>query len=68
MVIALNIFTQYNSLWEKDHDEELKRFLSNKPYASEFENEIKYYENLGFNINSQPEFLTVGPLAIFTGK
>ena len=68
MIIASTIFAQYNPLWEKDHEEELRRFLLNKPYVSEFENEIKYYENLGLSINSQPEFLTVGPLAIFTGR
>ncbi len=61
------MFIQYNPLWQADQDEELKVFLSNKPYVSEFETKIKYYENLALSINSQPEFLTVGPLAIFTG-
>jgi hypothetical protein len=45
----------------------LKEFLSNDPHVSEFENKIKYYENLSSSINSQPEFISVGPLAIFTG-
>jgi hypothetical protein len=64
---ALEIFKQYNQLWQQDHDEELERFLSNKPYVSEFETKIKYYENLALSINSQPEFITVESLAIFTG-
>jgi hypothetical protein len=46
----------------------LKHFLANKPYVSEFETKIKHYENLAFSINSQPEFLPVGPLAVFTGE
>lgn len=34
---------------------------------SEFENKIKYYENLASDINAESEYLAVGPLAIFTG-
>lgn len=61
------MFKEYNPLWQQDHDDELDRFLSNNPYVSEFETKIKYYENLATKINSQPEYITVGPLAIFTG-
>ncbi|CAF3729197.1 unnamed protein product [Adineta steineri] len=63
---ALEIFIKYNPLWQKDDEEELKSFLSNDPNVSEFENKIKYYEELSSSINSQLEFLSVGPLAIFT--
>lgn len=58
---------QYNLLWQRDHDEDLREFLFNDPHVSEFENKIKYYENLSTAINSQAEFIPVGPLAIFTG-
>lgn len=64
---ALAIFKVYYPLWQEDHDEELENFLSKNPYVSEFETKIKYYENLSLNINSQPEFIIVRPLAIFTG-
>jgi dynein heavy chain len=63
----LEIFTRYNALWQRDRDEELKEFLSKEPRVSEFEAKIKFYENLSTDINSQPEFMPVGPLAIFTG-
>ncbi|UJR23298.1 hypothetical protein I4U23_026313 [Adineta vaga] len=66
IITALEIFLQYNSLWLRDHDDELRQFLANDPHVSEFESEIKFYENLSTNINSQPEYLSVGPLAIFT--
>jgi dynein heavy chain len=64
----LEIFTRYNALWQRDRDEELKDFLSKEPRVSEFEAKIKFYENLATDINSQPEFMPVGPLAIFTGR
>ncbi|CAF4446404.1 unnamed protein product, partial [Adineta steineri] len=64
---ALVIFTQYNALWQRDRDEELKGFLSNEPRVSEFEAKIKYYESLASDITSQSDFIHVGSLAIFTG-
>ncbi len=63
----MEIFTRYNALWQRDRDEELKEFLSKEPRVSEFEAKIKFYENLALDINSQHEFIPVGPLAIFTG-
>ncbi|CAF3537957.1 unnamed protein product [Rotaria sordida] len=63
---ALQIFTRYKSLWQRDRDDELRIFISKDPHVSEFENKIKYYENITSNINSQPQFIPVGPLAIFT--
>ncbi len=64
----MEIFTRYNTLWQKDRDEELKEFLAKEPRVSEFEAKIKFYENLALDINSQSEFMPVGPLAIFTGR
>ncbi|CAF0880138.1 unnamed protein product [Rotaria sordida] len=63
---ALEIFTRFNTLWQRDRDEELKDFLAQEPRVSEFEAKIKFYENLASDINSQPESIPVGPLAIFT--
>lgn len=65
---ALEMFNKYNALWLRDRDEELKEFLAKDPRVSEFEAKIKFYENLATDINSQLEFIAVGPLAIFTGK
>lgn len=63
----MEIFLQYHSLWQRDHDEELRHFMASDPHVSEFESQIKQYENLSVSINAQPEYLPVGPLAIFTG-
>ena len=64
---ALDVFSRYNTLWQRDREEELKEFLASEPRVSEFEAKIKFYESLDADINSQVEFMAVGPLAIFTG-
>ncbi|CAF0729412.1 unnamed protein product, partial [Didymodactylos carnosus] len=68
ITVALEPFTRYNALWQKDRDEELKEFLSRQPRVGEFEAKIKDYERLSSEISSQPEFIPVGPLAIFTER
>lgn len=64
----MEIFNRYNTLWQNDRDDEIKEFLSKEPRVSEFEAKIKYYESLSNDINSEAEFMSVPPLAIFTGK
>ena len=64
----MEIFVHYHVLWQTDRDQELKDFLVNEPRVSEFEAKIKFYEHLTADIKSQSEFLSVGPLAIFTGR
>ncbi|CAF4139157.1 unnamed protein product, partial [Rotaria magnacalcarata] len=66
IITAMEIFTRFNALWQRDRDEELKEFLANVPRVSEFEAKIKFYESLAIDIDSQAEFMAVGPLAIFT--
>ncbi|CAF4402891.1 unnamed protein product [Rotaria socialis] len=66
IISGLKIFTQYNLLWQIDRDEQVKLFESKKPHVSEYEIKIKYYENLASSINSQLEFISIGPFAIFT--
>ena len=65
---ALDMFSKYNALWIRDREEEVKEFLAEDPRVSEFEAKIKFYENLAIDINSQLEYIAVGPLAIFTGR
>ena len=49
------------SLWLID------RFSQGSPLLSEFESQILYYRDLELEINAEPEFLTVGALALYTG-
>lgn len=43
------------------------RFIHGSPLLSEFESQIIYYRDLELEINSEPEYITVGALALFTG-
>uniref|UniRef100_A0A8C4H121 Dynein, axonemal, heavy chain 5 n=1 Tax=Dicentrarchus labrax TaxID=13489 RepID=A0A8C4H121_DICLA len=42
------------------------RFIQGSPLLSEFESQILFYRDLELEINSEPEFITVGALALFT--
>lgn len=46
----------------------VKRFMQGSPLLSEFESRILFYRDLELKINSEPECMTVGALALFTGK
>lgn len=43
------------------------RFIQDSPLLSEFESQIIFYRDLELEINSEPEFIAVGALALFTG-
>ena len=43
------------------------RFIQGSPLLSEFESQIIFYRDLELEINSEPEYITVGALALFTG-
>ena len=68
MTTALEKFAKYHIIWEKDHDEDLEIFMKDDPKLSEFEQKIKYYEELEVEINGEPEYYDVGPIALYTGK
>lgn len=44
------------------------RFTQGSPLLSEFESQILFYRDLELEINSEPEYITVGALALFTGQ
>lgn len=63
----MKLFAQHQHLWQKNPSEQLDKFLATNPGVSEFESQLKFYENLIVTINGSAKFLVVGPLAIFTG-
>ena len=68
VIAALSIFTKYNIVWQQDRNEQLKAFLARRPEISQFENQLKYYEDLAANLNACEKFLPVGALTIYTGQ
>ena len=56
-----------NAIWEKDREADLEEFMKEDPKLSEFEAQIKHYEDLEVEIMGLPEFYDVGPIALYTG-
>ncbi|XP_061631916.1 dynein axonemal heavy chain 5 [Phyllopteryx taeniolatus] len=63
---ALDRFSGYHHIWRKDRGVTMQKFLQGSPLLSEFESQILYYRDLQLEINSEPECITVGALALFT--
>ncbi|XP_072317021.1 dynein axonemal heavy chain 5 [Eucyclogobius newberryi] len=63
---ALDRFSCYHHIWRKDREDTMRKFLQGSPLLSEFESHILYYKNLQTQILSEPEYISVGALALFT--
>ncbi|MBN3290180.1 DYH5 protein, partial [Polypterus senegalus] len=66
VLTALERFSCYHHIWQKEREETIKKFIMGNPLLSEFESQILYYRDLELEINSEPEFITVGSLALYT--
>uniref|UniRef100_A0A8C1PA60 Dynein, axonemal, heavy chain 5 n=1 Tax=Cyprinus carpio TaxID=7962 RepID=A0A8C1PA60_CYPCA len=63
---ALDRFSLYHHIWKKDREETIQKFIQGNPFLSEFESQILYYRDLELEINAEPEFISVGALALYT--
>uniref|UniRef100_A0A671S0V1 Dynein heavy chain 5, axonemal-like n=1 Tax=Sinocyclocheilus anshuiensis TaxID=1608454 RepID=A0A671S0V1_9TELE len=63
---ALDPFSLYHHIWKKDREETIQKFIQGNPLLSEFESQILYYRDLELEINTEPEFISVGALALYT--
>jgi dynein heavy chain, axonemal len=68
VVSALDRFKGYQYIWQKDRDEDLKEFLQQETRVSEFEAKIRTFEKLIEEINTYPEFIPIGPIALATER
>uniref|UniRef100_A0A4W6EPS7 Dynein axonemal heavy chain 5 n=1 Tax=Lates calcarifer TaxID=8187 RepID=A0A4W6EPS7_LATCA len=70
VMTALERFSRYHHIWRKDltaiENNIMSVFIQGSPLLSEFESQILFYRDLELEINSEPEFITVGALALFT--
>uniref|UniRef100_A0A8C2G8A8 Dynein, axonemal, heavy chain 5 n=1 Tax=Cyprinus carpio TaxID=7962 RepID=A0A8C2G8A8_CYPCA len=66
IVNALDRFSLYHHIWKKDREETIQKFIQGNPFLSEFESQILYYRDLELEINAEPEFISVGALALYT--
>nr|XP_032816356.1 dynein heavy chain 5, axonemal isoform X1 [Petromyzon marinus] len=65
---ALERFSCYHHIWQRGREEVIGAFVKGSPLLSEFEAQILFYRGLEDQINSEPEFLCVGALAIYTAN
>lgn len=63
---GIMVFDKYNFIWEKKRETALAEFLENDPQVSEFEGKLKELISLSNEINSYPEFIEIGAIAVET--
>ncbi|KAI2655575.1 Dynein axonemal heavy chain 5 [Labeo rohita] len=63
---SLDRFSLYHHIWKKDREETIQKCIQGNPLLSEFESQILYYRDLELEINAEPEFISVGALALYT--
>ncbi|XP_015212531.2 dynein axonemal heavy chain 5 isoform X1 [Lepisosteus oculatus] len=68
VMTALERFSCYHHIWQKEREETIQKFIMGSPLLSEFESQILYYRDLELEINAEPEFVTVGALALYTDE
>ena len=68
VVSALDRFKDYQYIWQKDRDEDLKEFLQTDTRVTEFEVKIRTFEKLTDEINTYPEFIPIGAIALATER
>ncbi|XP_070823535.1 dynein axonemal heavy chain 5 isoform X1 [Chaetodon trifascialis] len=66
VMTALDRFSRYHHIWRKDREDTMRKFIQGSPLLSEFECRILFYRDLELEINAEPEYITVGALALFT--
>jgi len=65
---TLEIFSGYSVVWELDQKAEIAEFMKSDPNLSEFEHQLRTYDELEKKIHAEPEHLDVGPIALYTGN
>uniref|UniRef100_A0A672U8C5 Dynein axonemal heavy chain 5 n=1 Tax=Strigops habroptila TaxID=2489341 RepID=A0A672U8C5_STRHB len=63
---ALESFSCYHHIWQRDKEETVDKLMMGNPLLSEFESEILHFQDLELKINSEPEYICVGAIALYT--
>lgn len=67
VLTALESFSRYHHIWQRDKEETIDKLMVGNPLLSEFESEILHFQDLDLKINSEPEYICVGAIALYTG-
>ncbi|EPQ10653.1 Dynein heavy chain 5, axonemal [Myotis brandtii] len=66
IIASMDCFKCYNHIWQKEKEETLMTFIMKNPLLPEFESQILYFQNLEQKINAEPEYISVGTIALYT--
>ncbi|XP_032555884.1 dynein heavy chain 5, axonemal isoform X6 [Chiroxiphia lanceolata] len=66
VLTALESFSCYHHIWQRDKEETIDKLMMGNPLLSEFESEILHFQDLELKINSEPEYICVGAIAMYT--
>ncbi|KAL2307869.1 hypothetical protein Nmel_000857, partial [Mimus melanotis] len=66
VLTALESFSCYHHIWQRDKEETTDKLMAGNPLLSEFESEILHFQDLDLKINSEPEYICVGAIALYT--
>ncbi|XP_010139316.1 PREDICTED: dynein heavy chain 5, axonemal-like, partial [Buceros rhinoceros silvestris] len=66
VLTALESFSCYHHIWQRDKEETIDKLVMGNPLLSEFESEILHFQDLELKINSEPEYICVGAVALYT--
>ncbi|KFQ30560.1 Dynein heavy chain 5, axonemal, partial [Mesitornis unicolor] len=66
VLTALESFSCYHHIWQRDKEETIDKLMMGNPLLSEFESEILHFQDLELKINSEPEYICVGAIALYT--
>ncbi|XP_042662867.1 dynein axonemal heavy chain 5 isoform X2 [Tyto alba] len=66
VLTALESFSCYHHVWQRDKEETIDKLMMGNPLLSEFESEILHFQDLELKINSEPEYICVGAIALYT--
>uniref|UniRef100_A0A8C3EUT6 Dynein axonemal heavy chain 5 n=1 Tax=Corvus moneduloides TaxID=1196302 RepID=A0A8C3EUT6_CORMO len=66
VLTALESFSCYHHIWQRDKEETIDKLMVGNPLLSEFESEILHFQDLDLKINSEPEYICVGAIALYT--
>ncbi|XP_048363840.1 dynein axonemal heavy chain 5 [Sphaerodactylus townsendi] len=66
VLLALERFKCYHHIWQREKEETIENFIKGNPLLPEFESQILYYRDLELEINSEPEYICVGTIALYT--
>ncbi|OXB65197.1 hypothetical protein ASZ78_004954 [Callipepla squamata] len=66
VLTALERFGCYHCIWQKDKEETIEKFMMGNPLLSELESQILLVKDLEMKVNSEPEYICVGAIALYT--